>query len=155
MGDFLSREANGPYDLLLLIDVLEHMENPFDFLRRVASRANWLVLHIPLDLHAQGALRNSPLLRAYHQTGHLHYWNKDLALAFLREVGLEVIQWEYSAGAIELPATWVGQKLARWPRRFFFALAPDLAVRTLGGYSLLVLAKANKEMLTQDAEKIG
>jgi hypothetical protein len=29
----------------------------------------------------------------------------------------------------------------RWPRRLLYALSPDFAVRVVGGYSLLVLAK--------------
>jgi len=143
LGDFLAMESDVCYDLLLMMDLLEHLENPFDFLRRVLSRANWFVLHIPLDLHVQGVIRNTPLLRAHHQTGHLHYWNKDLAFMMLKECGLEVIEWEYTAGAIELPAPSRWREIARWPRRFFFAIAPDWTARTLGGFSLLVLAKAS------------
>jgi SAM-dependent methyltransferase len=145
LGDFLSSETNDYYDVLLMIDVIEHLENPFDFLRRILRRANWFILHIPLDLHAQGAIRNSGLLRAHHQTGHLHFWNKDLVLSLLQECGLEVIRYEYTAGAVELNTALFWRKIARWPRRLFFYLAPDWTARILGGYSLLVLAKAKVE----------
>jgi hypothetical protein len=35
----------------------------------------------------------------------------------------------------------MGYKTLRIPRQVSFALAPDLTVRALGGYSLLVLAE--------------
>jgi len=35
----------------------------------------------------------------------------------------------------------LAQKIARIPRTFCFAVLPDLTVRVLGGYSLMVLAE--------------
>lgn len=139
-GDFC--ESNDCYDLLLLMDVLEHVENPFDFLRQISRRSQFLIFHIPLELHAQGALRNLPVIRQRQNVGHLHFWNKDLALLNLQTCGLEIIYWEYTAGAVDQTTDLWSRKLARWPRRILFAAAPDLAVRTLGGFSLLVLATA-------------
>lgn len=140
LADFPVPGKSEFFEVLLIIDVLEHLENPFEFLRQALSQARWFVFHIPLDLHAQGAIRTSTLLRAHHQTGHLHYWNKDLALTLLGECGLKVIHWEYTAGSVELPTASRARRLASWPRRWLYALAPDLAVRLLGGYSLLALA---------------
>ncbi len=142
LADFSESPAAEHYDVLLLLDVLEHLENPLEFLRQALARADWFILHIPLDLHAQGALRSTPLVAARERTGHLHYWNRDLALAMLAECGLQVKHWEYTAGAVDLPTASWRRRLARYPRRALFALAPDLAVRLLGGYSLLVLAYA-------------
>lgn len=147
LADFLESPPEEHYDVLLLIDVIEHLENPLEFLRRVLPRAGWFILHIPLDLHAQGALRSTPMVAARQRTGHLHYWNKDLALAMLEECGLKVRHWEYTAGTVDLPSASWRRRLARYPRQFWFALAPDLAVRLLGGYSLLVLAAGHPESL--------
>jgi SAM-dependent methyltransferase len=139
-GDFC--ESNDCYDLLLVMDVLEHVENPFAFLRQISRRAPFLIFHIPLELHAQGAFRNLPVIQQRQNVGHLHFWNKDLALLNLQACGLEIIHWEYTAGAVDQPTRLWSRKLARWPRRFFFGAAPDLAVRLMGGFSLLVLATA-------------
>ncbi len=147
LADFVGSPAEEHYDVLLLIDVLEHLENPLEFLRRVLPRARWFILHIPLDLHAQGAIRSTPVMLARQRTGHLHYWNKDLALLMLKECGLQVRHWEYTAGAVDLPSASGRRRLARFLRRFVFALAPDLAARLLGGYSLLVLAAAPPDFL--------
>jgi SAM-dependent methyltransferase len=141
VGDFLESKDAAFYDVLLLVDVLEHLENPFDFLRRISSRAEWFVFYVPLDLQAQGAVRNQPLVRARQREGHLHVWNKDLVLLMLQECGLEILSWEYAASSVELPTNLWARKIASWPRKFCFSLLPDLTARTLGGFSLLVLAK--------------
>jgi SAM-dependent methyltransferase len=140
LADFSETSTEEHYDVLMLIDVLEHLENPLEFLRRILPRARWFIFHIPLDLHAQGVLRSTPLVLARQRTGHLHYWNKDLALAILQECSLGIRYWEYTAGTVDLPTDLWRRRLARYPRQLLFALAPDLAVRLLGGYSLLVLA---------------
>jgi SAM-dependent methyltransferase len=140
LADFLESHPEEHCDILLLIDVLEHLENPLEFLRLILPRAGCFIFHIPLDLHAQGALRGTPLVLARQRTGHLHYWNKDLALAILQECGLGIRHWEYTAGTVDLPTDLWRRRLARFPRQLLFALTPDLAVRLLGGYSLLVLA---------------
>jgi SAM-dependent methyltransferase len=142
LGDFLTFEPRSVYEVLLLIDVIEHLENPFDFLRQASSRAKWFILHIPLDLHVSAAFRNSPLLKARNQFGHLHYWNKDLSLQMLKECGLTIIDWEYTRGTIELQQKSLQRDVANIVRRLLFPIAPDVAVRILGGFSLLVLAKS-------------
>jgi 2-polyprenyl-3-methyl-5-hydroxy-6-metoxy-1,4-benzoquinol methylase len=140
-ADFCETQRTDSYDLLLLMDVLEHLENPFDFLRLISHRGRHIILHIPLELHAQGAWRNTPIIKQRQNVGHLHFWNKDLALMNLEACGLEVMHWEYTAVAVEQPTQLWTRKLARLPRRLLFAVAPDLAVRSLGGFSLLVLAR--------------
>jgi len=42
---------------------------------------------------------------------------------------------------LELPNQALTSRIMQLPRRVMFAINPDLAVRVLGGYSLLVLAK--------------
>ena len=44
------------YDVALLIDVVEHVEDPFGFVRAVRDLAERVVLHIPLDLPVHSTL---------------------------------------------------------------------------------------------------
>jgi 2-polyprenyl-3-methyl-5-hydroxy-6-metoxy-1,4-benzoquinol methylase len=129
------------FDLMLLMDVVEHVEDCFAFLRGLKARSEFKILHIPLDLSAQAVLRGSPLIRARDAVGHLHYFTKDLALRFLAEVGYEIIDHFYTSGSLDLPHKSFATRLARLPRRIAFRLEPDLAARILGGFSLLVLAR--------------
>jgi SAM-dependent methyltransferase len=128
------------FDLLLCLDVFEHVEDYFGFLRGLRCKATYKIFHIPLDLSVQWLWRQQPILREREQAGHLHYFTKETALLTLRDTGYEVVDWTYTAGAIAHPRS-VKAKLASWPRRVLFSLNQDLVVRVLGGYSLLVLAR--------------
>ncbi|MBC8492610.1 MAG: methyltransferase domain-containing protein [Chloroflexi bacterium] len=125
------------FDLLLLIDLIEHLEDYFGFLRGVKPKSAYKILHIPLDLSVQMVLRGSPIMRTRESVGHLHYFSKEIALAILRDVEYEVLDWFY----VELPLKSIKRYIARAPRRLFFAIHEDLAVRIMGGYSLMVLAQ--------------
>jgi SAM-dependent methyltransferase len=135
--------SDGPvhFDLMLLMDVVEHIEDCFAFLRAIRAKSDLKILHMPLDLSAQAVLRGAPLTRSRDQVGHLHYFTKDLALRFLGEVGYEVIDHFYTCGSLELPSPSVATRLARLPRKIVSRVAPDFAARLLGGFSLLVLAR--------------
>lgn len=129
------------FDLILLIDLIEHLEDYFNFLRRIKPKSQYKILHIPLDLSVQSVLRRSPILRTRESVGHIHYFTKEIALQILKDVGYEVLDYFYTAGAVELPAQSVKSFIAKLPRKIFFTIHKDLAVRILGGYSLMVLLK--------------
>jgi hypothetical protein len=128
------------FDLLLCIDVIEHVENYLGFLRGLHPKAEQTIFHIPLDLSAQWVLRGRPILLEREQAGHLHYFMKDTALATLQDAGYTIVDWFYTPGAIDHPRS-IKARLATLPRKFLSAMSKDLAVRALGGYSLLVLAQ--------------
>lgn len=128
------------FDLLLCIDVFEHVQDYIGFLRDLRRKAHYKIFHIPLDMSAQWVLRGRPILREREQAGHLHYFMKDTALGALRDAGYEVLDWTYTPGAIDNPRS-IKARLARWPRRLMMSVSRDFTVRLLGGYSLLVLAE--------------
>ena len=129
------------FDLVLLMDVIEHVEDCFAFLRGLKAKGEFKILHIPLDLSAQAVWRGSPLIRARDGVGHIHYFTKDLALRLLGEVGYEIVDHVYTRGSLDLPSRTLAARLARLPRRIAFRMDPDWAARILGGFSLLVLAR--------------
>ena len=71
------------FDLLLVIDVIEHIEDCFSFLRSIRSAADHCILHIPLDLSVLSVLREWPLMKRRRGVGHIHYFTKKTALATL------------------------------------------------------------------------
>jgi SAM-dependent methyltransferase len=128
------------FDLILLLDVIEHVEDYFSFLRDLKSRSEYKIIHLPLDLSVQSILRLNGLTGVRKAYGHIHYFTKDIALEVLKDVGYEVVDYFYAPRSIGLANTLV-KRLLIPPRLVFFSLRRDLAVRTLGGYSLLILAK--------------
>jgi hypothetical protein len=128
------------YDLLLCIDVFEHVEDYMDFLRRLRQKSVYKIFHIPLDLSVQTVLRETPIVDLRHSVGHLHYFTKETALLTLKDTGYEIVDWFYTSTAIALGKT-LKTKIANLPRKLLSSIAPDLTVRIFGRYSMLVLAK--------------
>ncbi|MFH1114220.1 MAG: methyltransferase domain-containing protein [Pseudomonadota bacterium] len=134
---------DGFFDVLMLIDVVEHVEDYFQFLRGLRNRSVFKVFHVPLELTWHRVLRGKPLMVTRERFGHLHYFNKDVFLAVLNETGYSVEDTLYtplSASQVIRKGA-VGTHLANVLRKVLFNRVPDLTARALGGYSLLVLAK--------------
>ena len=140
LGD-LVRQENVYFDVLLCIDVFEHIEDYLTFLKDLQKKAKYKIFHIPLDLSVSSVLRSSPILRARQSVGHLHYFSKETALATLKDSGYEICDYFYTAGSVDLPNKSFKTLLANLPRKVLYGLNQDIAVRLLGGYSLLVLTK--------------
>lgn len=129
------------FDVIMAIDVFEHIEDYFGFLRKLRKKGEHKVFHIPLDLSVQTVLRSTPILAGRESVGHIHYFTKETALATLRDAGYEIVDYFYTAGSVDLPSRNWKVWLLKLPRRLFFKIHQDFSVRVLGGYSLLVLAK--------------
>ncbi|PYR31386.1 MAG: methylase [Acidobacteria bacterium] len=128
-------------DIILIIDLLEHLENYYDFLRTTKRKSRYHVLHIPLDLSVQSVLRSGRLLTARQRVGHIHYFTKETALQALSDVGYHVIDYIYTGSGVDRKAPSIKNQIAKLPRQILFALQSDLAVRLLGGYSLMVVTE--------------
>jgi hypothetical protein len=124
---------------MLLIDVIEHVEDYYTFLRNLRPKATYKLLHIPLEITAVNLLRKKTLLKI-RETYDIQYFTKDLALAALEDAGYEVLDYMYTPRNLELAPSFK-RKLMIPPRKLAFALNQDFACRVLGGFSLLVLAK--------------
>ena len=129
------------FDLILAIDVIEHVEDYYAFLRKLRAKGQYKIFHIPLDLSAQTVLRGSPLLRGRESVGHIHYFTRETALATLKDTGYEIVDWFYTSSRVVLSNLGFRAGIMRIPRKLLFLLNKDLASRILGGFSLLVLAQ--------------
>jgi len=134
-------ETNVRFDLAMAMDVFEHVEDYFGFLRKLRDKAQYKIFHIPLELSAQEVLRGKPLLNARRNVGHIHHFSKETALATLEDCGYTVLDHFYTSGRTDLGGLGWKSQLMRLPRQALYKVNQDAAVRTLGGYSLLVLAR--------------
>ena len=139
LGDLL--ETDRSFDLALAVDVFEHVEDCFGFVRKLRGRAKHKIYHIPLDLSVQSLARPGKLLSMRRSAGHIHYFSRDTALALLEDTGHRVIDWCYTSGATELGTSSWKARLMKAPRNLLFRSNPDAAARWLGGYSILALTE--------------
>ena len=140
------------------MDVLEHLEDYFSFLRDLRPKAEYKIIHIPLDLSVRTVLLGKLCgFRAAY--GHLHHFTKEVALEMLRDVGYEVIDYAYTWQANSLRYVWnenkrnppwilarrlagfVARAIVALPSHVLLAIHEDWAARIAGQWRLLVLAR--------------
>ena len=153
----IRQEKDAHFDLLLLMDVLEHLEDYFSFLRDLRPKADYKIIHIPLDLSVRTVLLGK-LCDFRVAYGHLHHFTKEVALEMLRDVGYDVIDYAYTWQANNLRYVWNENKQNPWrlarrvggfvaraivalPSHVLFAINEDWAARLVGQWRLLVLAR--------------
>ena len=140
LADYLVQDGPVP-DLVLLIDVLELIGNPWEFLAHLRRRSKLIAIHFPLDLSALSVLRERPLLNVREKVGHLHYFTRGLALSLLEESGYEIVAAQYTGASLNAPQRSLRTKIAGVVRWLLYLINHDLGARLLGGETLLVLAR--------------
>ena len=135
LGDAFSNPTT--YDLVLVMDVIEHVEDCFSFLRNTKKKGRLKIYHIPLDANLQALLRGS---NQWDIHGHIHLFTIETALKSLEYTGHRVIDWFLTDVAVERPKM-LRTRLTNLARRPLGLLSRKLAARLLGGYSMLILAE--------------
>lgn len=145
--DFLTTGIASP-DVLLLLDVFEHVPDYLGFLDALRRKAKWIIFHVPLDACVTALLQRSEhMLHMRKQYGHLHYFTKDTALATLVDAGYDVRDHFYTSDD-EISGNRVrrtaAQKLVYRIRKALFRRRPDLAAACFSRFNLMVLARGDR-----------
>ena len=131
--------AGGPYELVLAMDVLEHVEDYLGFVRSLKQIARWQILHIPLDLSIVSLMKPAILQMARKHVGHLHYFCLETALASVEQADLQVR--DFFLTSVELDEGGPGKRRLDLIRRCLRRCNERLAARWLGGFSVLLLTE--------------
>jgi SAM-dependent methyltransferase len=158
----IRQEKDVFFDLILVMDVVEHVEDCFNFLREIKPKSQYKIFHIPMDLSVQSILFGH-LIEYRKAYGHIHYFTKEIALQLLKDVGYEIVDYFYTTETIEVQSNEVERnllkrlrkllgrikrqfisRLQKLPGELLFAINEDVAVRIWGHWGqwrLLILAK--------------
>lgn len=139
--DFLTHPIKRS-QLLLIIDVIEHVDDFYGFLNKIGAWSEYFVFHIPLDLSVRNLLKPHTIKIGRTKIGHIHYFTKDTAEWALHDTGFEIIDFVYTKPMTDTrPAKNFKQLVKKTLRNISFSLMKSWSVRMWGGYSILVLAK--------------
>jgi SAM-dependent methyltransferase len=145
------------FDLILILDVLEHLEDYFSFLREIHPNSDYKIFQLPMDISLRSVfLRRINRFRKTY--GHLHYFTKETALQMVLDAGYEVVDYCYNGPTGMSPVGWdqarskpslLPRLLLRLVKRLvwklsfdlLFAINQDFAIRLTGGRRLLILAR--------------
>ena len=135
-GDAFADAAT--YDLVLVMDVVEHVEDCFGFLRRTRQKGRWKLYHIPLDAYATAIVRG---VNEWDTVGHVHLFTMESALKTVEHTGHRVIDWVLTDPAVGTPNRSTRTRVFNLLRRPLAMLSARFAARLMGGYSILILAE--------------
>lgn len=140
-ADFANgNDAGG--DVLLVIDVIEHIDDYYGFLNKLRARSKYVVFHIPLDLSCRNILKPQTIHVQRENVGHLHYFTKEIAEWALKDTGYEIIDWVYTKPIIDIkPAKSLKTNLKKILRKTSYAINKDWSAKMWGGYSMMILVK--------------
>jgi SAM-dependent methyltransferase len=147
-GDGLAfREADATsdpetFDVMLLLDVLEHVRDPVSFLHAARVKAPIAIINLPLELSALKVLSGKSLARGRAALGHIHYFNEALAHSMVAEAGFEVCDAWFSPPGTGRENVAPHRRALRAMQRSATRVHPPLAARTIGGSSMMITAKA-------------
>ncbi len=135
-------EEGARYDLLLAIDVFEHVEDYIGFLRELRSKGTHKIFRIPLNISIQSVLfKSRPILQARESYGHLHYFTRETALATLRDTGYRILHSFHTFAPISVERFGWRRALLKSLKKGCFSMHPEWIARLLDGFSLMVLAE--------------
>jgi len=128
------------FDLIICLDVFEHVEDYFGFLKDLKISSNRFIFNIPLDMSVMKIVTNGIKL-AREEVGHLHYFNEYTALETLKDCGYNIKDSFLSPSFLSiLPRN--RRQLAVFPFRLLtLAFGKSFAARIFGGQSLVVYAE--------------
>jgi len=129
-------------DLVLVLDVVEHVDDVYSFLRRLRDKGRNFIFHIPLDMSCRTLLKPHVLLQQRTDVGHIHYFTEETMLWMLRDAGFDVEYSIYTRPDVDLKRPksfkqWVKKVL----RKISYSINRKLSVKLWGGYSAMILAK--------------
>jgi SAM-dependent methyltransferase len=130
-------KENVSVDVMLIIDVIEHLRDYFSFLDDLSKKSKYTVFHIPLDMFVWSLFREQMLIESKERVGHIHNFSEDFIVSILKDHGYNIISKEYTAP--DNSASSFKQKIKNTMRSVLFKIAPRFTTKTMGGYSLLVL----------------
>jgi hypothetical protein len=135
--DFL--KSNDNFDLIIVADVIEHLEDYFKFLREIKNRGTYFVFNIPLEAFVLAILDGNSISIARNKVGHIHIFTKDMVFNILNETKYDVVDWAFNMSSKKY-STFPSRALY-FPRKLALKMKSDFLIRLLGGPSLTILAK--------------
>lgn len=129
-------------NLLLVIDVIEHVDDFYGFLRQLKMKSEHFIFHIPLDLSCRTVMKPQVLLQQRKSVGHIHYFSAATAAWALSDTGYEIVDRVYTKPVVDTERPRSIKRLVKFIlRNISFAINKEWSVKKWGGYSIMILAK--------------
>jgi len=101
--NYLNKNINEKFDVIILSHVLEHIDDPSSFLKTLTTRSKFLYIEVPdlecTHLNVYRQLVNTDLI--YSDADHVYEFNRNELEKIIKSVGFEVISSEFRFGVMK------------------------------------------------------
>jgi SAM-dependent methyltransferase len=132
-------QIDNKFDLMLVIDVIEHVNDYFAFLDAIANQSQYFIFHIPLDMCVWSLMREGILIESKKRVGHIHNFTEDFIKSILQDHGFRILGQIYTEPLSKVIT--FKHRLISLARKITYYFAPKFCTKTLGGYSILIIAE--------------
>lgn len=128
-------------DCIFLMDVVEHVENPYSFMRKLKGKSKYIIVHLPLE-HSFGHIVLGKPTKSYNDFKHIHFFSWETANILFRETGFSVDKFQFTGSVNETLSSLTGPpstKILRKLRYYLYKCFPTLAINISGGSVMVIL----------------
>lgn len=132
------------YDIIFFSDVIEHLDNPFEYLQYSKSHSKYIIIYLPLDLSIRSLIFDKLIIRQVDNVGHINFYTKNIFLNLLKHKGFNVIDFFFNnPHKFKKNNLSSGQLLSKYFRIFLnFILPKNLYATIFGGETITILIKS-------------
>lgn len=144
-GDFIKMDIEKSFDLIIVADVLEHLDDPSEFLEKLKKKSKFFLFNIPLEINFLSLIRLKNIFKeSFKQVGHIHFYSNRTAQLTLERNGYKILNTIYANNRFfEIKKKFSLKKsLIYVPQYFCSLINKELACNIFGGYSLVVIAES-------------
>ncbi|MBU1129927.1 class I SAM-dependent methyltransferase [Patescibacteria group bacterium] len=142
-ADIFKYQPKRKFDLVICVDILEHVADDSKFLKKVASLGKYIIIKTPLeDSLFSGFLRKTKIFDTWQDTenryGHIHHYNEKILINLIKKGNLKIKK------AISVPMPKRSKLIWEFFRLLFYPIAlmsMEKMVRVSGGFKILLLEK--------------
>lgn len=139
LGDITAMETP-VFDLLLCIDVIEHIDDINGFLQKIRNKAEYKLFNIPVEKSLYKNLIPGRLEVSREKYGHIHFFTRRSAEALLSQNGFNIILSRLIPIGVAC-STGLDARLGRYPVKLISAISDSLSAVLFGAHSLLVVCR--------------
>lgn len=129
-------------DIVFCMDVIEHLEEPYQLFRSLREKTLYLIIHLPLEQSICHLLLKKPST-SYINLGHLHFFSWETANILIKHSSFEIVDYQFTSPAISLKI--LSKDIKKFYHLFRYSvykINPSLAAILFGG-SVMLLLKNN------------
>lgn len=128
-------------DIIFIIDVIEHVENPYKLLREIASKTHYVILHLPIEQSISHMFMKKPS-SSYELFRHLHFYSWETAKILIHHSPFRIVDYQFSGAAYtSIKITQNLKKIQNIFRYLLYRVSPPLGSLIGGGPVMLLLER--------------